>query len=259
MHLLPVLFPTLTLAALTFLSPTGGSTYAPGPLTVTWSITNTGPPPFISDASTYQLFLCAGGLDPATHTDLTPLVPLGLIKDGTSITVPIPGDIGASEPSNAYFLKILIQTPTGLTHALFSPRFTLSHMSGTFPAHVLPGLTSPLPPLPPSQSVLPPLTAPTLLASFLVPWTMQEGPTRYASMQPTPGTRITRQSPRRLFGTSEVAVQTGLMAPAQVVTTVTMSVPGDVVGREENTAAAMRLVGRGVGVDWRRWEGRWRD
>jgi len=60
--------------------------------------------------------------------------------------------------------------------------------------------------------------------SYVVPYTMQTGPIRYAPMQPVPGTQITAQSASMAYPTSSVSVATTYLPPAtQWQTTMTQS------------------------------------
>ena len=56
---------------------------------------------------------------------------------------------------------------------------------------------------------------------FAVPYTMQTGPTRYAPMQPQPGTTITAKKVTPLWPTSSVTIATAFLPRPTVQTTIT--------------------------------------
>jgi len=132
------------------------------------------------------------------------------------------------------FLQIVSTSTTGGQVINYSPRFSLSSMTGTLPATViaainaLPAGTTTGPAT--SGSGLDPATPANGAAggsysnSYVVPYTMQTGPIRYAPMQPVPGTQITAQSASMAYPTSSVSVATTYLPPAtQWQTTMTQS------------------------------------
>jgi len=57
--------------------------------------------------------------------------------------------------------------------------------------------------------------------AFDVEYTMQTGPTRYAPMQPVPGTKITAKTVSPQYPTSSVPIATSRLAIPSIQTTVT--------------------------------------
>jgi len=77
--------------------------------------------------------------------------------------------------------------------------------------------------------------------SYVVPYTMQTGPIRYAPMQPQPGTQITAQSASMAYPTSSVSVATTYLPPAtQWQTTITQSQTFSVASIE-NTVSSLTV------------------
>lgn len=62
----------------------------------------------------------------------------GAYTDGDTVTVTVPLTVGADD-TNAYFVKVL-SAATGGSIINYSDRFTLSGMTGVFPASVIAGL-----------------------------------------------------------------------------------------------------------------------
>lgn len=122
----------------------------------------------------------------------------------------------------------------GGTVTNYSPRFTITGLTGvTNPKYVqqvneLGGTTSGPDTVndvvPKADPVAPAPVAPAA-AGFDVPYNRQEGPTKYAPMQPVPPTKITAQGkPTPLFPTSAFNIAKGKLPPAQqVISTVTAS------------------------------------
>jgi hypothetical protein len=136
-----------------------------------------------------------------------------------------------------YFLKMeTIATAGGYTWN-YSPRFTLSGMTGTFSAAALAeqkkGDTSPPASVDTTTSAT---TTDGGLSLAKVPYTMQTGPTRYAPMQTQPGSKITAKSASRLYPTSSVSLFKTIGPAPNVQTTITQ--PWDyTVTSLENTAS----------------------
>lgn len=130
----------------------------------------------------------------------------------------------------------------GGTITNFSPRFSLTGMTGSFPPNVLTGLKT-------VTGTAGPATENNVAAAnpgagaggpqgagFAVPYTLQTGLTKYAPMQPLPPTKITAQNASPLWPTSAVTyAQTWLPRPSQV-TTFTQSFTGS-VSSMENTVS----------------------
>jgi hypothetical protein len=79
--------------------------------------------------------------------------------------------------------------------------------------------------------------------SFVVPYTMQTGPIRYAPMQPQPGTQITAQSASMAYPTSSVSVATTYLPPAtQWQTTMTQSQTFSVASIENTVSSSNDML-----------------
>ena len=91
----------LAIADVRFLTPNAGSTAeGGGALQVSWE--DSGSDPALSDLTTYQLFLCAGGNDEASIVQLSGIVLDGKFSlSGNSAEGVVPATIGASSPDNA--------------------------------------------------------------------------------------------------------------------------------------------------------------
>jgi hypothetical protein len=116
---------------------------------------------------------------------------------------------------------------TGGTVTNFSPRFSLSDMTGTFPPKVLQGANAVSGTSGPAhrrifarQAVVPDAAG----GSFAIPWIQQTGPFRYAPMQKYPGTKITAQTKTPLNPTSPYTVATTYLPTPTVISTVTMPI-----------------------------------
>ena len=136
----------------------------------------------------------------------------------------------------------------GGTITNYSPRFTLTGMTGSFPPNVLTGLKTVTgtsgPPTENNVAAANPGAGAggPQGAGFAVPYTLQTGLTRYAPMQPQPPTKITAKNPSPLFPTSAVTyAQTFLPRPSQV-TTFTQSGTYSVASRE-NTVSNCSCLG----------------
>jgi hypothetical protein len=105
--MLSTLFPFLAcviafvVADVHFLTPAAGdSVVGDGALSVTWEDSGTAPP--LSELTTYQLFLCAGGNNDASIVQLAGIVLDGKFAiSGDSAEAVIASTTGASSPKNA--------------------------------------------------------------------------------------------------------------------------------------------------------------
>jgi hypothetical protein len=112
------------------------------------------------------------------------------------------------------FLKIISVVASGGTVTNFSPRFSMSGMTGSFPDNVIAGLKSVTGTTGPASQV--DTTGDKIdAASFGVPYSMQTGPIIYAPMQTYPGTKITKSKPTPLYPTSAYTIATTFL-PANV-------------------------------------------
>ncbi|ORX98111.1 beta-1,6-glucan boisynthesis protein-like protein [Clohesyomyces aquaticus] len=251
---------TFVSADVEFTSPKAGATLTGGTaITVEWK--DSGDSPAITDLTTYQLFLCAGGNEPGTFIDLLAIsaTTATFAVTGNKATGTIGIGLGASTPKNAYFLKILSTAKAGGTITNYSPRFSLSGMTGTFPDTVLTGLKK-------VDGTDGPATVNAIAQGgqnpagpvdgdlFKVAYTMQTGITRYAPMQPVPPTKITKKKATPLYPTSSVVIAKSNLPIPKQQTTVTQSQTFS-VSSMENTVAAQP----GPSGDMQKFLNRWKD
>ena len=137
---------------------------------------------------------------------------------------------------------------SGTTVTNYSKRFSLTGMTGVFPANVQAGIKAV------SGTSGPPTEkqvqgqqgnnaggAAGPAGAYTVPYTMQTGATKYAPMQGRPGTKITAASPKPQYPTSSVSiVSTFLPTPVQV-TTMTMSQTASVESRANTVRDGLAL------------------
>ena len=149
----------------------------------------------------------------------------------------------------------------GGTVTNYSPRFTLSGMTGTFPANVLAGLKTVSGTAGPAtvnsvaQSNQNPAAGAGAAAGgpaaslYSIPYPDQTGLTRYAPMPPQPVTSITMNKPTPQWPTSAVQyAQTNLPTPS-VVTTITATVTFS-VSSMENTVWKPHLSSKFILKDY---------
>jgi hypothetical protein len=121
------------------------------------------------------------------------------------------------------FIKMLATATAGGQVTTYSSRFTLSGMTGSFPASVVTGLQSVTgtdgPPA--VNQVAAPATAAAGAAGFDVPYQLQSGLTKYAPMQPVPPTKITAVNTSPQYPSSSVVLATTFLPIASIVTTLT--------------------------------------
>jgi hypothetical protein len=134
------------------------------------------------------------------------------------------GYMGCSTLIQCYsFIKMLATATAGGQVTTYSSRFTLSGMTGSFPASVVTGLQSVTgtdgPPA--VNQVAAPATAAAGAAGFDVPYQLQSGLTKYAPMQPVPPTKITAVNTSPQYPSSSVVLATTFLPIASIVTTLT--------------------------------------
>ncbi|TID23777.1 beta-1-6-glucan boisynthesis protein-like protein [Venturia nashicola] len=224
-----------------FTSPAGGETFTGGgSIKAAW--TDSGTAPSISDLTTYQLFLCAGGNDPTAFIQLASITEKGLFANGNTAEGSVAVGVGDDTPKNAYFLKMISVASTGGTVTNFSPRFSLSGMTGTFPAIVQAGakaVSDTAGPASVNQVAGAGEVGPVGgdAASYALPFTAQTGPVRYAPMQKYPATKITAKMKTPLYPTSPYAIATTYLPILQGATTQTGVITWS-FSQYENTASA---------------------
>lgn len=170
----------------------------------------------------------------------------GDFSDGNSISVPITAGIGA-DTENAYFIKVM-SAATGGVVTNFSPRFSLTSMTGVFPPVVVTGLRSVSGTKGPdtiNQVSSPQVGAgPSGAAGpeqYNVPYTMQTGPVRYAPMPPLAPSKITAKNRSPQYPTSAYTVFMSEQGPPNADTTETLAQTFTVVSREP-TVSDMRQL-----------------
>ncbi|KAF2180633.1 beta-1,6-glucan boisynthesis protein-like protein [Zopfia rhizophila CBS 207.26] len=233
---------TLVSADVEFTSPKAGASLTGGTaIEVEWK--DSGEDPSLTDLTTYELFLCAGGNDAASIVQLAAITTSGQFTVGGNKAIGTIGiGVGASTPKNAYFLKIISTAKTGGTVTNYSPRFSLTGMTGTFPDTVLTGLKSVTgtdgPPSVNSVNDAANPAGPVDGDMFKVAYTMQTGVTRYAPMQPIPPTKITKNQATPLHPTSSVDIAKSILPTPKQQTTMTQSQTLKISSRENTVAAA---------------------
>ncbi|GAB7354295.1 hypothetical protein MBLNU459_g4816t2 [Dothideomycetes sp. NU459] len=142
----------------------------------------------------------------------------------------------------------------------YSSRFSITGMTGVFPAAVTTGLEAvsgtdgPATENDISTGATDNTAAAAGAAEFTVPYQLQTGLTKYAPMQPVPPTKITAVSPTPLHPTSAYTVATTYLGKATIATTLTMSQTFSVSSVENSIAAASQPTG-----DMRKFLNRWKD
>lgn len=144
-----------------------------------------------------------------------------------SKTISLPSK--ATLTSSFSFIK-MIAAGTGGTVTNYSKRFSLSGMTGTFPAAVTTGLLG-------LSGTNGPATennynaaggnaagaGGSVAAGATVPYTQQTGPIRYAPMQGKPGTKITAKSATPKYPSSSVSIAKTWLPTPEAITTQTVS------------------------------------
>ena len=145
------------------------------------------------------------------------------------------------------YLK-MISSATGGTVINYSDRFTLSGMTGTFPANVQAGLQTVTGTAGPSTQNNIDTNAQAVPADgqtggpYAVAYTAQTGLTKYAPMQKKPGTKITAKSPTPQYPTSSVDLAKTILPTPSQVTTMTVSATYSVSSRENTVSASFEDV-----------------
>lgn len=163
-------------------------------------------------------------------------------------------DMMANNAMGDSFLKMISVAKTGGTVINYSSRFTLTGMTGVFPANVKAGIAAL------GSSTSGPATqnniaaahpqnpvpgAPAQAGPYSVPYTLQTGLTRYAPMQPQPGTKITKDKASMQWPTSGYDKAMTFLGPPKVFTTFTESQTFSVGSIENTVSAALSYFGWG--------------
>ncbi|KAI9811664.1 MAG: hypothetical protein M1826_003116 [Phylliscum demangeonii] len=251
--LLLLLTPLRVLGDVEFTGPVAGASL-PGGGVVQVSWKDSGNAPSIADLKSFQLFLCAGGND--NPIQLLSLMDPGAFSMGNVVAGAVPVALGASVPANAYFLKMISVATVGGTVINYSKRFSLTGMTGVFPAAVLDGMAAVTgtdgPPTVNQVAGLNPAPA-AADGPYAVPYNMQTGPTRYAPMQPLPSTKMATKKPTPLWPTSSVSIAKTWLPPPSQVTTVTQAATYSFASHE-NTASPAAQPSDDMGKFLARWK-----
>lgn len=126
------------------------------------------------------------------------------------------------------FVGMISTATAGGTVTNFSNRFTLTGMTGSFPPDVIvsnKNIVGTAGPATVNQVAEAPAAGKGTIdaGAWGTPYDEQLGPTRYAPMQPIPGTKITATNTKPLWPTSSVPIATTFLPPlgAKLVTTQT--------------------------------------
>ncbi|RMZ76561.1 hypothetical protein DV737_g4777, partial [Chaetothyriales sp. CBS 132003] len=219
-----------------FLTPAAGSSHSSLTLSITWE--DSGTDPAISDLTSYQMYLCAGGNDADEYADLTELVEDGDFSTGYSVNATVTTGLGANV-ENAYFIK-MVSTATGGAIVNFSDRFSLTGMTGDFTTKVVTGLKTvtgtdgptTINDITTTEDEDESESSTTDTALYTTPYTLQSGTVRYAPMPPTAATSITAKSASSQWPTSAYTVYTTYAGTPNAITTHTLAQTYSVSSRE---------------------------
>ncbi|KAK9389010.1 hypothetical protein V1515DRAFT_596807 [Lipomyces mesembrius] len=193
-----------------FLTPKAGVSYsAANTLAVTWQ--DSGSVPTFADLSTATLKLC-GNTDSSAFNCFFFLFQVQALSgfSGT-YTANIPVAVAAN---GQYFLQMTSIITTGGYVINYSDRFNLTGMTGTTEYVYIDSTAGPV-------RQYDPATTPTASNPFTVPYQDQAGwATKYAPMQPQPGTTVTASTARRQYPTSAISAifTTNTMQPYALTT-----------------------------------------
>ncbi|KLJ10040.1 hypothetical protein EMPG_14558 [Blastomyces silverae] len=233
-------------AAIEFTAPVAGAILKAGDtLNAEWQ--QVGNNSDIPDAVRFDIFLCAGGNDEDSFDQLIHIAKDRTFAQGNSISVPVAVKTGGNEP-NAYFLQMIINNPDGLD-LVHSPRFSLSGMTGSFPARLLDGINAI------SGTIDSPPTHGNELRKRQanLPYADQTGLTRYAPMPMQPPTKISLKSAAPLYPPSAFNIAKSFLPTPTIQTTISV-IATFKVASIENTAAPAP-----VDDDMQKFLNRWKD
>ncbi|QSZ37730.1 hypothetical protein DSL72_008829 [Monilinia vaccinii-corymbosi] len=236
----------------TFSAPVAAAVQKAGTaFTVTWA--DNGDAPSIVDLSTYTLDVCAGSTS-GTDLEVVSSVSAGTALGSTlSATVTVPATKGGSV-TNAYFMRMIATATAGGTVTVYSNRFSISGMTGTFPTtFTITGTAGPA-----TVNTVADTAADSSLpvdeGVFGIPYQLQTGLTKYAPMGLMPGTSITATNTAPQYPTSSVVMATGYLSPATIATTLTQAQTASFASHA-NTAAPAPMPSD----DMSRFLARWKD
>ncbi|KAH6668804.1 hypothetical protein B0J14DRAFT_599350 [Halenospora varia] len=236
-------------------SPAQGAS-VPGGTAFTVSWTDDGTAPAVADLTSFTLQLTAGTSTTNAVVWAAALTTFAASPAGLAVTIPLTAS--GSSPS-AYYWTMISTATAGGTVTTYSNRFSLTGMTGVFPAAVIAvlpvsGATAAVPAN--VNAVAGQAAAPGTAAAgaWGTPYNLQTGLTKYAPMQPVPPTAITATNTAPLWPTSSVAFASTFMPIPSIVTTLTQ-VNTFSVSSHANTAAAASSPTN----DMQRFLARWKD
>jgi len=248
-------------AGIKFTKPAAGTTLKAGTaIEVEWQDGGDGPK--ISDLTTYQLILVAGGQKDAEQQVIKVLTTAGNFALGGNkasglVELGLPG---ADKPANAYFLKMVATSKTGPGElTTYSDRFSYSGMKGTWGVTVQAALdkldtTSGPPTVDATTNGAAAPDADPADGDYSVTYTMQTGAIRYAPMQPVPPKKVTATNTKPLYPTSSVKIATTFLPIPSIQKTITQSQTYLVSSAENTVAAAPNPTD-----DMQKFLNRWKD
>ncbi|KAK2774271.1 hypothetical protein FQN53_003709 [Emmonsiellopsis sp. PD_33] len=240
---LALLASAATAAAVEFTTPSAGAIIKGGgsPLDVEWR--HLGNNSNVPESVRFDIFLCAGGDDEDSYTQLAPIVKDRSFAQGNSASGTVAADIGGNS-----FLQMIINWSHG-AELIHSPRFSLSSMTGSFPEKLAKGLQGV------SGTASPPTANNDLgKRQAALPYEDQKGPTRYAPVPMQPPTKISLKTAAPLHPKSAFNIAQSFLPRPTIKTTI--SVMGTFVTTSiENTAAPAPTVDD----DMQRFLNRWKD
>ncbi|MCJ1307369.1 hypothetical protein MMC25_001015 [Agyrium rufum] len=232
---------------------------AVGPVIVTWAESNV--QPLISSLAGCQVFLMAGGNNDANSEQLAAASTTASAK---TVTLTIPPS-GPSNAPNAYYIKIISAGTTSGQVENFSARFSIAGMQGAWAApaaeadwKTISGTAGPATVNSVGQSdpAANPGAAPgAAQGSYGVPYLQQQGLTRYAPMQPKPGSTITATNTAPLIPPFAWSIATSFLPIPSIVTTSTQPVTYSASTSMENTASPVAQPSD----DMAKFMARWKD
>jgi len=237
----------------------GGSIAAGKPFVITFVDDNAAP--LLAAFTSYQILLFSGGDTPATQLQLANVVLAGtLFSAGSTVTGTAVGAGVGGAGTNNYFLGITATAAAGGTVTTFSGRFTITGMTGTFPAAIIAANSGTTVAAPPKIDQLASVVVPaagagtTDPAGWTIPYNLQTGAVKYAPMQPVPATAITATNTSPLWPTSSVVLASTFLPIPTIVTTYTQSGTVSVSSHANTAAAASSPVD-----DMQKFLNRWKD
>lgn len=245
-----------------FTSPDAGTSLkaSGGTVKISAEWEDSGDSPSLADLATYSVYLYAGGNTAGTYQQIGgPLATGKSFSAGNTVSASVPTTAGG-DIDNAYFLQIISVPKTGGGTVMnFSPRFSLSGMTGSFPAAIktaAQGVTGTAGPNTQNAvigaGVNQAAVAPQ--GSYAVNYADQDGPTKYAPMVSQPGTKITAKTASARYPTSSVSFYKTYAPIPKQVTTQTMSQTFTVSSVENSATPAAQPKD-----DMQKFLNRWKD